>query len=467
MPPIAKLFELIYEQKSIPQQWSISKIIPIHKKGPKTNIQNYRPIANLCAMTKVFEQLIINRIKEIEKLNKIDITGSSQHGFKQGRSTATAGLTIQSILSHALDQNKYALMSSIDLSAAFDVVNVKLLIKRLKIIGLPNDVIELIEIWLSNRLLYVDLDGNCSYIRTSDSGTIQGSRLGPILYAIYVSPLFDLEKMTNYADDNLIIRWNTNLQELIIDMKKSLEAITKWLKDSGLKVNENKTEMCLFHRNPHEPINLTFNGVTLISKQQMNVLGVDFDSRLQWNEHVARIIKKTESALHCIRQIKYFFTPSELLQIITSNVYSILYYNSEIWNIPTLHREMKQKLLAISASALKICTPSYHDRMSYIELHTINNRATPAQMCLYKQSLTLYKLIATRIPKLDWIDLNFQQSFNERDPNFRFYSTNNYRVGGNNICNRMSILNGKLPLSSVDMSLDSFKILCKQTLLGQ
>ena len=467
LPPIAKLFELIYEQKSIPQQWSISKIIPIHKKGPKTNIQNYRPIANLCAMTKVFEQLIINRIKEIEKLNKIDITGSSQHGFKQGRSTATAGLTIQSILSHALDQNKYALMSSIDLSAAFDVVNVKLLIKRLKIIGLPNDVIELIEIWLSNRLLYVDLDGNCSYIRTSDSGTIQGSRLGPILYAIYVSPLFDLEKMTNYADDNLIIRWNTNLQELIIDMKKSLEAITKWLKDSGLKVNENKTEMCLFHRNPHEPINLTFNGVTLISKQQMNVLGVDFDSRLQWNEHVARIIKKTESALHCIRQIKYFFTPSELLQIITSNVYSILYYNSEIWNLPTLHRETKQKLLAISASALKICTPSYHDRMSYIELHTINNRATPAQMCLYKQSLTLYKLIATRIPKLDWIDLNFQQSFNERDPNFRFYSTNNYRVGGNNICNRMSILNGKLPLSSVDMSLDSFKILCKQTLLGQ
>ena len=70
------------DQKSIPQQWSISKIIPIHKKGSKTNIQNYRPIANLCAMTKVFEQLIINRIKEIEKLCATDITGNSQHGFK-------------------------------------------------------------------------------------------------------------------------------------------------------------------------------------------------------------------------------------------------------------------------------------------------------------------------------------------------------------------------------------------------
>ena len=145
--PIKRLFELIYEHKSIPQQWSISKIIPIHKKGSKTNIQNYRPIANLCAMTKVFEQLIIDRIKEIEKINAIDITGKSQHGFKKGRSTATAGLTIQSLLSRALDQNKYSLMSSIDLSAAFDVVNVKLLLKRLQIIGLPSDVIRLIKVW--------------------------------------------------------------------------------------------------------------------------------------------------------------------------------------------------------------------------------------------------------------------------------------------------------------------------------
>ena len=144
LPPVRKLFELIYEQKTIPQQWLISKIIPIHKKGPKTHIENYRPIANLCAMTKVFEQLIINRISEIEKTNSVDITGKSQHGFKRGRSTATAGLTIQSLLSHALDQNKYALMSSIDLSAAFDVVNIKLLLKRLKIMALPNDLIELI-----------------------------------------------------------------------------------------------------------------------------------------------------------------------------------------------------------------------------------------------------------------------------------------------------------------------------------
>ena len=128
-------------------------------------------------------------------------------------------------------------MSSKDLSAAFDVVNIEILIKRLKIIGLPSDIIVLIKVWLNNKLFYVDLDGQCSFITTSESGTIQGSRLGPILYAIYVLPLFDLQKMTNYAEDNLIIHWNHCLQKLINYMKKDLEAVTKWLKDSGLKVN--------------------------------------------------------------------------------------------------------------------------------------------------------------------------------------------------------------------------------------
>ena len=78
----------------------------------------------------------------------MDITGNPQHGFKQKRSRATAGLTLQSVLSHALDNNKCSIMVSIDLSAAFDAVNISLLIKRLKIYGIPEDIVILIRIWL-------------------------------------------------------------------------------------------------------------------------------------------------------------------------------------------------------------------------------------------------------------------------------------------------------------------------------
>ena len=100
-------------------------------------------------------------------------------------------------------------------------------------------------------------------------------------------------------------------------------------------MNESKTKVCLFHWIQHTNITLTVNGIQLQSKQNMNVLGVHFDLRLQWGDQIPQTIKKSNSALYCIKQIKYYFNPNELLQIIMSNLYSMLYYNLEIWNIPT------------------------------------------------------------------------------------------------------------------------------------
>ena len=102
-------------------------------------VENYRPVANLCSTSKIFEKLILNRISQLEILNNCDITGKGQHGFKKNRGTVTAGLQLQSLISRALDDDEFVAVASLDLSAAFDVVNVPLLIKRLRIIGLPCD----------------------------------------------------------------------------------------------------------------------------------------------------------------------------------------------------------------------------------------------------------------------------------------------------------------------------------------
>ena len=107
---------------------------------------------------------------EIQKDNGVDLTGEEQHGFKKAKSTASAGLVIQSILSRALDSNNFALMASIDLSAAFDLVNIDLLMKRLTIIGLPRDVLRLIKTWLMNRSFFVRIDGVNSLVVDMDTG---------------------------------------------------------------------------------------------------------------------------------------------------------------------------------------------------------------------------------------------------------------------------------------------------------
>ena len=58
----------------------------------------------------------------------------------------------------ALDESNYGLMASLDLSAALDVVNSKTLLKRIKNIGFPSDVTNLIEVWLSDRLFFFNVD---------------------------------------------------------------------------------------------------------------------------------------------------------------------------------------------------------------------------------------------------------------------------------------------------------------------
>ena len=183
--PLSTLFDLIYQNNVIPDQWKLAKIVPVFKKGNKNKIENYRPIANQCSTSKIFEKLILKQINYLEQKNKLDFTCKQQHGFKKNKSTATAGLLLQSLISHATDSNNYALMASLDLSAAFDLVNVELLIKRLKIIGMPMDLVKLIEVWLTDRKFYVEVDGQVSRILDTADGTIQGSVLGPILYAIF------------------------------------------------------------------------------------------------------------------------------------------------------------------------------------------------------------------------------------------------------------------------------------------
>ena len=145
---------------------------PNSQKGPKCHIENYRPISNLCSTSKIFERLILRRMQSLESINKIDLTGKQQHGFKRGKSTATLALQLQSLIARALDDDKYVVMASIDLSAAFDVVNIDLLMKRLRIIGLPEDLLYLIEIWLKDRQFYVELNNQTSILRNINVGTI-------------------------------------------------------------------------------------------------------------------------------------------------------------------------------------------------------------------------------------------------------------------------------------------------------
>ena len=116
---------------------------------------------------------------------------------------------------------------------------------------------------------------------------------------------------------------------------------------------------------------------------------------LQWTTQVMSTISKAKKALNAISLIKKYFNQEELLELVTANYYSKLYYNSEVWQIPTLHKSLKNKLLTASSRALQLCSkPNDMSLISYQDLHNISGRATPNRLARYKLALQLYKTIS-------------------------------------------------------------------------
>jgi hypothetical protein len=93
--------------------------------------------------------------------------------------------------------------------------------------------------------------------------------------------MFDLESMISFADESHVPKLIRCLIVLISDMEKSFETITKWLKKSGLKVKESKTDLCLSYKGDTAPISVILNGAPIVSASVINVLGILVDSKLQ------------------------------------------------------------------------------------------------------------------------------------------------------------------------------------------
>ena len=197
----------------------------------------------------------------------------------------------------------------------------------------------------------------------------------------------------------------------------------------------------------------------------MNVLGITFDSKLQWHHQVKNTINKSKMALNAIYLIRKYFNKRQLLSIITSNYYSILYYNANVWLLPTLSPQLKQKLLSASAAPLKLTTNNYNYMMSFESLHYVNQRATPTQYSTYTNALLLHKVFNDETMSNDWLDLFFNQNFNQRYATVKFFSTANFKIGGNILSNRFISLNGQIELSWLNESYNNFKIKCKSKFL--
>ena len=148
-------------QGTFPPCLKTGRITPIHKKGPKNDITNYRPVSTLPIFGKIFEKIIYDRLYSFITARKI--LSPTQFGFRKMYSTSHA-------VNHSLDliknfqiKGKDTIGIFIDLSKAFDTIDHATLLAKLEhyygIRGISHD---LIKIYLTNRYQIISINGTLS-----------------------------------------------------------------------------------------------------------------------------------------------------------------------------------------------------------------------------------------------------------------------------------------------------------------
>ncbi|XP_075156743.1 uncharacterized protein LOC142230014 [Haematobia irritans] len=156
--PLTNLFNYSLSSGCFPTLWKDSYIIPLYKKGNRTEIENYRGIAKLSAIPKLFERLVTDRL--VHSLRSI--FSVYQHGFMKGRSTSTNLLEFTSYIHDAFSRRNQVDVVYTDFSKAFDKVNHRLLLYKLSALGFPPALLCWISSYLSDRVQCVMFKGRTS-----------------------------------------------------------------------------------------------------------------------------------------------------------------------------------------------------------------------------------------------------------------------------------------------------------------
>ena len=123
-PSIYKPLEIIFNQcletGIFPSEWKKGNIVPIHKKGNKQMVQNYRPVSLLPICGKILERLMLNEMFEFFIENKL--ISSSQSGFKPGDSCINQLLSITHEVYSSFDKGLEVRSIFLDIAKAFDKV---------------------------------------------------------------------------------------------------------------------------------------------------------------------------------------------------------------------------------------------------------------------------------------------------------------------------------------------------------
>ena len=352
----------------VPQTWQKSRTVFIPKTGKRdyTLARSYRPISLTSFCFKTLERLILWHL-ECTTFKEYPIH-KKQHAFRKGRSTEGPLSQFTNYVEEALKDRGIAMAVFIDIEGAFDNLQTLTAVNAMRDHHMPIDIIKWYEFYLNNRFSTVSLT-NKKVHRKIVKGTPQGGVLSPILWNMAFDSLLnmfnnDFVQIHGFADDACLVLRGTNPFQLRTLMQNAIRKVETWATMAGLRLSTSKTLSMIFSRSRYDHWkdvdSLRLYGEPIKQVQEARYLGLYFDIKLSWTNHLMRKCKSAIQLFFLLRNalgIMWGPSPHLIKWIYTGMMRPALTYGCFIWGKVTDKIHWKAKFRRLNALILRMMCP--------------------------------------------------------------------------------------------------------------
>lgn len=351
---VVRLHQLIceiWEQERMPEQWSMAIICPIHKKNDKTCCDNYRGIALLSTVYKVFTKILARRLMPFTEA----ILGDYQCGFRPNRSTTDQIFSVRQIMEKCYEYNIDIHQLFVDFRQAYDSIIRGKLFEAMREIRMPTKIIRLVSMTLKDTKCMVKIEGALTGDFVVNQGLRQGDILSTILFNIALEKVMRRVDVSNpggtllnrlsqnlaYADD--IDMMTRRLQDLEAGLARLEEAAG----EMGLQVNQAKTKYMFSSRTrgAGDDHRIKLNGGYYDKCRNFKYLGslITTDNNKS-DEIKARIAAGNRSYYALLKIFKSRSLSRNLkIKVYRSVVKPVVTYGSEAWTLTVTDEELLRR----------------------------------------------------------------------------------------------------------------------------
>ena len=404
-PYLAQVFSILLQNGEVPDSWKEAYVIPIYKKGDRTDPANYRPISLTSHLCKVLEKIITKEISNFLILHKI--IPPDQHGFLAKRSTTTNLLKCVNHWTKEIDERQPVDVLYLDYEKAFDKVPLKRLLLKLDHYGIRGSVLLWIKDFLIDRTYKVRVNGECSQSLGVFSGVPQGSVLGPLLFIAYISDLSALIRtnISLFADDTKLYCNPLKDKDSFL---RDIEVLEEWADTWLMKLNKEKCYILhLGANNPHYTYEL--KGLELKAVNQHKDLGLIVSSDLKWATHIAQTVKRANSLIYLVQRAFSNTSVDMISKIYKSFIRPKLEYAHSIYcpyyvgDIELMERVQRR----VTRMPLELRGVAYEERLEKFRLPTLRQRRLRGDL------IETYKILSSGYSEEINLSSMYQHNTNE------------------------------------------------------